>query len=82
MSGSCRKNFATALKFVAICRKIYRDTFKCAGNKKDDGSIERAPFGRSGELCCYPAELKEYLELLERRYPDLDQKAERRLQTY
>jgi len=50
MSGSCRKNFATALKFVAICRKIYRDTFKCAGNKKDDGSIERAPFMHEDRL--------------------------------
>ena len=47
------------------------------------GRVERdVAYGRSGELCCYPAELKEYLELLERKYPDLDQKAERRLQTY
>ena len=45
--------------------------------------VERdVAYGRSGELCCYPAGLTEYLELLERKYPDLDQKAERRLQTY
>jgi len=47
------------------------------------GRVERdIAYRRSAEICCYPATVAEYLEYLESDYPNVDQKAERRLQTY
>jgi hypothetical protein len=57
--------------------------FKAWYEKMVRARVERAvAFGRSAEIYGYPATLTEYLERLESDYPDLDQKAERRLQTY
>ena len=59
--------------------KGYKEWYEKILRARDERAVA---FGRSAEICCYPATVAEYLDYLESDYPDVDQKAERRLQTY